>query len=155
MSDELPKHTGKQIERSPYEHCIGDMGYESRIFLKVIAFNKDDLKKPDQPYREPAASVVQFFGGGSTTADVAAVCIALVNSTRDLVDAVAQAVADNNPNIKKGQFLKGVYAEAQGLNLQHPDRRMEKHVDPVKPRRREKEGDDGNEDKDATPAPAV
>ncbi len=154
MSEEM-QHTGKAIDKSPYEHCLGDMGYESRIFLKVIAFNKDEHKKEDQIMREAGASCCQFFGGGSTTADVAAACIALVNTTRDLVESVAQAVADNNPNIKKGQFLKGVYAEAQGLNLQHPDRRMEKHVDPVKPRRREKEGDDGNEDKDAAPASAV
>ncbi len=155
MSDELPKHTGKPIKREPYEHAIGDMGYEPRIFLKVIAYNVDDDKKPDALFREQGGTAAQYFGGGVTAADVAAACVALVNTTRDLVESVAQAVADNNPNIKKGQFLKGVYAEVQGLNLQHPDRRMEKHVDPVKPRRREKEGDDGNEDKDAAPASAV
>lgn len=153
MSQEM-QHTGKAIQKSPYEHCLGDMGYESRIFLKVIAFNKDDLRKPDQLVREPAASACQFFGGASTTADVAATCIALINTTRDLIEAVAENVARTNPAIKKGQFIKGVYAEAQGLNLQHPERRLDKRIDPVSPRRREREDDDA-EAEDAPAAPAV
>ena len=144
MSDEQedrPQHTGKALKREPLEHALSDMGYEPRVFLKVIAFNKDEARLPDKLYREPATEVVQFFGP-CTPADATAACVALVNSTRDLVEGVARAVADSNPNIKRGRFLKAVYSEAQGLNLQHPDRRMGSYIDPVKPRRREKESTD-------------
>lgn len=129
MSDALRDRIGSKLGRTP------------KIVLQITAHDRDvrDGETPDENHIPTAGFIDQFLASGEFDGvALTDVCVALLHTSRGMIRLMAE-VAEANCGVKKGAFIKMVYAQAQMLNEGHPDAALDfKHdVDPAKPRRRE------------------
>lgn len=121
-------------QRTSYEHALADIGAESgKGFLKVYVWYEKDA---NGEWTIRARNVPHL--GPMTARELALLCVALLDSSNQLVQKLADAVPDAY-QIKRGVFLKGIYLESNRQNIGHPDKMMESRdaIGPVEPRKRD------------------
>lgn len=143
MSDTLKERIANKLGRPP------------KIVLQITAHDRDvkEDETPDENHIPTAGFIDHVLASGEFDGvALTDVCVALLHTSRGMIRLMAE-VAEANCGVKKGAFIKMVYAQAQMLNEGHPDAALDfKHdVGPVKPRHREPEDESWSDKGKLTP----